>query len=71
MVQKNAIKIWDVDVGNIVNLKLIETIVKYSIGYLDEVIRPSVLTLCEMSGYVKTFKDNNKLMSLRIDDEKL
>ena len=27
MVQKNAIKIWDVDVGNIVTLKLIETIV--------------------------------------------
>ena len=27
MVQKNAIKIWDVDVGNIVTLNLIETIV--------------------------------------------
>ena len=26
MVQKNAVKIWDVDVGNIVTLKLIETI---------------------------------------------
>ena len=43
-------------------------------GYLDNVIRPLVLILSKMSGYVKTFKDkskdkneNNKLMSLHID----
>ena len=37
---KKTIKIWDVDVDNIVILKLIETKnnCKYSIGYLDEVI---------------------------------
>ena len=51
---------------------------KYLIGYLDEVIRPSILILPKMSGYVKTFKDKggdknkcNKLMSLHKDDEKL
>ena len=48
------------------------------IGHLDEVIRPLVLILPKMSGYVKTFKDkdenkykNNKLMSLCIDDNEL
>ena len=41
-------------------------------------IRPLVLVMPKMSGYVKTFKvkegdkdENNKLMSFRIDDEKL
>ena len=48
------------------------------IGSLDEAIRPLVLILPKMSGYVKTFKvkdedkyKNNKLMSFGIDDEKL
>ena len=44
------------------------------IEYLDKVIRPIVLILPEVSGRVKTFKvkdKNNKLMSLRINDEKL
>ena len=42
------------------------------IGYLDEVIRPLVLILPKITGYVKTFKQkNNKLKSLRIDNEKL
>ena len=48
------------------------------IGYLDKVIRPLVLIMPKMSGYVKTFKvkdvdkdKNNKLMSFHIDDEKL
>ena len=44
------------------------------IGYLDKAIRPLVLIMPKMSGYVKTFKvkeGNNKLMSLRIDDENL
>ena len=29
---------------------------KYLMGYLGEVIRPLVLTLPKMSGYVRTFK---------------
>ena len=44
------------------------------IGYSDETVRPLVLIMPKMSGYVKTFKvkeGNNKLMSFRIDDEKL
>ena len=48
------------------------------IRYLDKVIRPVVLVFPEMSGYVKTFKiqdkdkdKNNKLMFFRIDDGKL
>ena len=48
------------------------------IGYLDKAIRPLVLIMSKMKGYVKTFevkggdKDkNNKLMSFCIYDEKL
>ena len=48
------------------------------IGYLVEIIRPLVLILPKMSGYVKIFKakggdknKNSKLMSLCIDDDKL
>ena len=47
-------------------------------GYLDEVIRPLVLTLLKMSWYVKAFKvkdgdkdKNNELMSSCINNEKL
>ena len=48
------------------------------IGYLVEIIRPLVLILPKMSGYVKIFKakdgdknKNSKLMSLCIEDDKL
>ena len=48
------------------------------IAFLDKTIRPLVLIMLKMSGYIKTFKvkdgdkdKNNKLMSLRKDDEKL
>ena len=44
------------------------------IGYLDETVRTLSLMMPKMSGYIKTFKGkevNNKLMSFRIDDEKL
>ena len=46
------------------------------IEYLDEVIKPLVLILPKMSGYVKAFniKDGNedkKLTSFPINDEKL
>ena len=47
---------------------------KYLIGYLDKAIRPLVLIMPKMSGYIKTLKVkevDNKLMSFRIDDEKL
>ena len=55
---KKTLKIWDVDVDNRGISKLIETkiISKYLAGYLDDVIRPLVLILPRMSGYVKTLK---------------
>ena len=55
---KNPIKIWDVNVDNIVISKLIETKTnsKYLIGYSDKAVRPSVLIMPKMSGYVNTFK---------------
>ena len=77
---KKPINIWDVNVDNIVISKLIETKTnsKYLIGYLDKAIRPLVLIMPKMSGYVQIFKvkdgnkdKNNKLMSFRTDDEKL
>ena len=76
MLQKKPIKIWDVNVDNIDISKLgkTKTNSKYLIGFLDKDIRPLVLIMPKMSGYVKTFKvedKNNKLMSFRIDDEKL
>ena len=73
---KRPIKIWDVNVDNIVTSKLVETKTnsKYLIGYLDKTIRPLVLITPKMSGYVKTFKvkeGDNKLLPFCIDDEKL
>ena len=51
---------------------------KSLIGYLDKAIRLLILIMHKMTGYVKTFKvkdgdkdKQNKLMSFRIDDEKL
>ena len=76
MLQKRPIKIWDVNVDNIVISKLVKTKTnsKYLIGYLNKAIRPLVLIIPKMSGCVKTFKVEdkiNKLMSFRINDEKL
>ena len=73
---KKPIQIWDVNVDNIVSSKLVQTKTnsKYLIGYLDKDIRPLVLIMPKMSGYVKTFKIENKvnkLMPFRIDDGKL
>ena len=78
---KKPIKIQNVNIDNIVIWKLIETKTnsKYLIGIkFDKAIRPLVLIMPKMSGYVKTFKvkdgdkhKNNKLMSFCIDDEKL
>ena len=77
---KKPTKIWEVNVDNIVILELVKTKTnsKNLIGYLDKAIRPLVLVMPKMSRYVTTFKGkdgdkdkNNKLMSFRIDDEKL
>ena len=74
---KKPIKIWDVNVDNIVISKLIETKTnsKYLIGIkFDKAIRPLVLIMPKMSGYVKKFRFEdkiNKLMSFYIDDKKL
>ena len=69
---KKPIKIWDVNVDNIVISKLVK--IKTNSKYLDNDIRPSVLIMSKMSGYINTFKvedKNNKLMSFCVDDEKL
>ena len=73
---KKPINVWDPNVDNIVTSMLVKrkTNSNYMIGYLDNDIRPLDLILPKMSWYVKTFKDkgegnNNKLMSLRIDDD--
>ena len=59
---EEPINIWDVYIGNIVISKLIETKTNsnYLIGYLDKVIRPLVLILPKISGYVKTLKIKDK-----------
>ena len=67
---KKTIKIGDVNVDNIVISKLVKTKTnsKYLIGIKsDKTIRPLVLIIPKMSGYVKTFKvkhgdkdENNK-----------
>ena len=77
---KRPIKIWDVNVDNIVISKLVKTKTnsKYLVGYLDKAIRSLVLIIPKMSGYVKALKvkdrdkvKNNKLISFRINDDKL
>ena len=52
---KKPKNIWDVNFHNIVTSKLVKTKTnsKYLIGYLDKVIRPLVLIMPKMSGYVK------------------
>ena len=80
MVPKKAMNICDVDIDNILISKLAETKIssKYFIGYLDEVLRPLVLILPKLDGYVETFKvkdrdkaKNIKLTPFCIDDETL
>ena len=73
---KKPIEIWDVSFDNIVISKLVKakTNCKYLIGYSDKAIWPLVLIMPKMSGYVKTFKvedRNNELMPFRIDVEEL
>ena len=77
---KKTIQISDDNVDSIVVSKLVTTKTNsmYFIWYLDKTIRPLVLILPKMSGYVKTFKvkegdkdKNNKLLTFHIDDEKV
>ena len=72
---KKPIKIWDVNVDNIViSITETKTNSKYLMWYLNKAVRPLVLIMPKMSGYVKTFKVEDKikkLMSFHIDDEKL
>ena len=59
---QKPIKNLNVDVDNIIILKLIETKnnSKYLIGYLDDVIRALVLILLKMSGYFRPVKDKGR-----------
>ena len=52
---KKSIKIWNVNIDNIIISKLIETKInyKYLIGYLDKVIRLVVLIMSKIKGYLK------------------
>ena len=72
---KKPIKTWDVNVDDNVISKLVKTKTnsKYLIGYLDKPIKPLVLIMPKMRGYVKTFKvkdghkhKRDKLMSFYI-----
>ena len=68
---KTTIKIWDFNVDNIIISKLVKTRshFKYLIGYSDKAIIPLVLIMPKVSGYIKTFRvedKNSKLMSFRI-----
>ena len=70
---KKPIEIWDVNLDNIVISKLVKakTNSKHLVGYLDKDIRPLVLIMPKMNGYVKAFKVEgkiNKLISFGIDD---
>ena len=66
----------DIDVNRIVISKEVaygtKISLKYFIGYNDEeyVIRPLLLKLPQMIGYLKEF-DDSMTMSLRVDDSKL
>ena len=67
---KNLIKICNANVDNTVISKLakIKTNSKYLIGYLDKVIRPLVLIVPIVSGYVKIIgvKDKNKGKKIKL-----
>ena len=68
---KRPVIVWDVNIDNIVISKLVKTKTNpnYLIRYLDKVIRPLVSILSKMSGYVKTFKveDKDKDKSIKLD----
>ena len=63
---KNPINIWLVDVDNIIISKLIErnNYSEFLIGYLDEVITPSVLILAKIIGYFSKINNGDKVKSI-------
>ena len=62
---KRPIKNWDFNVEDIVISKLVKTKTssKYLVGYLDKDISPPVLIMPKMSGYVKTFRVEDKIIN--------
>ena len=73
---RKLFNVSDIDVNKMVISKEVvygtKNSLKYFIGYNDEedVIRPLLLKLPQMIGYLKEF-DNSMTMSLRVDDSKL
>ena len=66
-VVKKPVKIWDVNVDNVVVSKLVETKTNsnYMIGIkFDKAIRSLILIMPKMSGYVKTSKVEDKINKL-------
>ena len=53
---KKLTKIWDVNVDNVLISNLVKAKTKYLVRYFDEAIKPLVLVMCKISGYVKSFK---------------
>ena len=54
MLQKKTIKIWGVNIDNIIISKLVKTKTnsKYLIGYLDKPLRPLVLIMPKTSEWI-------------------
>ena len=65
---KKTKKIWNVYVDKIALLKYVqtETNSKYLTGYLDKVIKPLVLILPKINGYVKIFKVKDGRCGFRV-----
>ena len=62
---KEPMTIWNVNADRTVISKLVKTKTnsKYLIGYSDKAIRPLVLIMSKMTGYVKTFKVEEKTIN--------
>ena len=71
---KKLFNIHDLDVNKILVSKKesygTKNLLKYFLGYYDDVIRPLCIKLPQMIGYVKNF-DNNETISFRVGDNKL
>ena len=67
---KRLFKIDEIDVNKIKKSYSTKKTLRYFIGYDDDVVRPLCIKLPQMIGYVKHF-DNNKIMSFKVNDDKL
>ena len=67
---KRLFKIDEIDVNKIKKSYSTKKSLRYFIGYDDDVVRPLCIKLPQMIGYVKHF-DNNKIMSFKVNDDKL